>query len=98
VLQNANSAHTPLAMFDQINPASWRIDLNVLAYDITVSALIVAVAVVIAYLIYRAAFHLVSRVTRVSETVILTCSPEPTSALPRCRPSSRMTSIDSSSV
>ena len=55
-------------MFDQINPASWRIDLNVLAYDITVSALIVAVAVVIAYLIYRAAFHLVSRVTRVSET------------------------------
>jgi small-conductance mechanosensitive channel len=68
VLQNANSAHTPLAMFDQINPASWRIDLNVLAYDITVSALIVAVAVVIAYLIYRAAFHLVSRVTRVSET------------------------------
>lgn len=55
-------------MFDQINPASWRIDLNVLAYDITVSALIVAVAVVIAYLIYRAAFHLVSRVTRVLET------------------------------
>jgi len=44
VLQNANSAHTPLAMFDQINPASWRIDLNVLAYDITVSALIVAIA------------------------------------------------------
>ncbi len=55
-------------MFDQINPASWRIDLNALAYDITVSALIVAVAVVVAYLIYRAAFHLVSRVTRVSET------------------------------
>ncbi|MDA0820120.1 MAG: mechanosensitive ion channel [Proteobacteria bacterium] len=39
-----------------------------MAYDIAVSALIVAVAVVIAYLIYRAVFRLVSRVTRVSET------------------------------
>ncbi|NNF93132.1 MAG: mechanosensitive ion channel [Altererythrobacter sp.] len=55
-------------MFDDLMPSNWNIDWNVLAYDVALSSLVIAVAVVIAYLIYRAVFHVISRVTRVSET------------------------------
>lgn len=54
-------------MFDDLMPSNWNIDWNVLAYDAALSSLIVAVAVVIAYLFYRAVFHIISRVTHVSE-------------------------------
>ncbi len=55
-------------MFDDMMPTNWDIDWNVLAYDVALSALIIAVAVVIAYLIYRVVFHIISRMTHVSET------------------------------
>lgn len=55
-------------MFDDLNPAAWDIDWNVLAYDAARSALVVAVAVLIAYLVYRVIFHLVSRVAHVSDS------------------------------
>jgi small-conductance mechanosensitive channel len=55
-------------MLDDLNPAAWDIDWNVLAYDAAMSALVVAVAVLIAYLLYRVIFHLVSRVAHVSDS------------------------------
>ena len=39
-------------MFEDLDPTTWDIDWNVLAYDVALSALIVAVAVIIAYLVY----------------------------------------------
>lgn len=54
-------------MFDQFNPASWDIDWNVLAFDAAVSTVVVLIAVLISYSIYRFVFALVNRFTRMSE-------------------------------
>ena len=57
-------------MFDDLMPSNWNIDWNVLAYDAALSSLIIGIAVVIAYLIYRIVFHIISRVTHVSENTV----------------------------
>ena len=57
-------------MFDEFDPRAWAIDWTVLLYDSIASIVIVAIAVLIAYVAYRIAFHFVSKVARVSESDI----------------------------
>ncbi|RGP41585.1 putative MscS family protein [Altererythrobacter insulae] len=57
-------------MFDEFDPRAWAIDWTVLVYDSIASIVIVAIAVLIAYVAYRITFHFVSKVARVSESDI----------------------------
>lgn len=54
-------------MLDNLNPARWTIDYDVVVRDAVSAALIVAAAVVLSYIAYRVVFSLFNRVTRLSE-------------------------------
>ncbi|WP_427963774.1 mechanosensitive ion channel family protein [Altererythrobacter sp.] len=53
-------------MFDRYNPANWTIDWE----EVGVTAIALAVDILIAYLLYRLVFAIVTRLTRMSETTI----------------------------
>lgn len=50
-------------MFDQLNPANWTINWT----EVTITAIVLSIAIIIAYLLYRAIFAVLERVTSMSD-------------------------------
>nr|WP_298925063.1 mechanosensitive ion channel domain-containing protein [uncultured Erythrobacter sp.] len=57
-------------MLNSLNPQTWDMDWDVLAYDLALSAIIVAVSVILSYIAYRVVFGLVNRLTQMSDNDI----------------------------
>ncbi|TRD11561.1 mechanosensitive ion channel [Erythrobacter insulae] len=57
-------------MFNDINPANWDIDWNLFLYDAAISALVMLVSVILAYIAYRIVFSVVNRITHMSDNDI----------------------------
>lgn len=55
-------------MLQDLNPAEWDVDWDTLAYDLSMSALVVLLAIVLAYLAYRITFRIVTKLAHVSES------------------------------